>query len=446
MTAQRPYNQQTLNIRAAEFYKSIRKEKSKWKSIIDLSPMLAEFNHYIAAGDYEKAFHVYDEIFGYLTNWSENLRLIEMGEKLLEKRLFGKPLPEHMIIRIMTYICWGCFYSGQIDKGEKAALEAKMIGEKLLEQESSDDFAHKRIHEFMSIVDSVYWGFHVITGRYEHCKKILSEAEEQLKNVESTRYKARHYMWHGWALEEMGDERSFEKQFTADKLFDEVEEEKLSAFFLGDKARAKFSVSKEWAKKGQIEAGYEAYKESHRIHEKIHDDLYSMVVPNWGGHSVRHSYRFAEARKIVNAGVSLSEKAEMWYIYEKNIIYMGNLMRDKGVWNIFVNKSESEEGEEKPYEYQKKAFTFFQAAVDNYQQAAEVAEKLGLTADESMLHGKIGNIYCRLGDGDPGLFVLAEENLKKALDLAQSDTTKYGTCLNLGRLYVYEAGKIYKDS
>ncbi|MCP4347470.1 MAG: hypothetical protein GY795_18345, partial [Desulfobacterales bacterium] len=37
-------------------------------------------------------------------------------------------------------------------------------------------------------------------------------------------------------------------------------------------------------------------------------------------------------------------------------------------------------------------------------------------------------------------------NLKKALDLAQSDTTKYGTCLNLGRLYVYEAGKIYKDS
>ncbi|MCP4347343.1 MAG: hypothetical protein GY795_17695, partial [Desulfobacterales bacterium] len=90
MTTQEPYNQQTLNIQAAEFYKSIRKEKSKWKFIIDLSPMLAEFKHYIAAGDYEKAFHVYEEIFGYLTNWSENLRLIEMGEKLLEKRLFGK--------------------------------------------------------------------------------------------------------------------------------------------------------------------------------------------------------------------------------------------------------------------------------------------------------------------------------------------------------------------
>ncbi|MCP4348890.1 MAG: hypothetical protein GY795_25705 [Desulfobacterales bacterium] len=239
----------------------------------------------------------------------------------------------------------------------------------------------------------------------------------------------------------MGDERSFEKRFTADKLFDEVEEEKLSAFFLGDKARTKFSVSKEWAKKGQIEAGYEAYKESHRIHEKIHDDLYSMVVPNWGGHSVRHSYRFTEARKIANAGVSISEKAEMWYLYEKNIIYMGNSLRDEGLWNIYINKSESEEKKE----HQKIAFSFFQSAIDTMQKAIEVANTLGIISDIAMLHGKIGNIYCHMGHGNADLFRLAEENLEKALDVCPTVHGKYHTNLDLGRLYVFWAGKLFKD-
>ncbi len=433
MATQAPYDQQTLNIRAAEFYKSIRKDKSNWHSIVDLSPVLAEFKHYIAAGVYEKAFHVYDEIFGYLGNWSENQRLIEMGEELLEKRLFGKQLPEHMIMRITTYICWGYNWSGQIDKARKAALETKIIGEKLLEKESSDDYSHSDIHNFMTIANNLHMVSFVYQGRHEKVRQILEESEEQMKNVESARYQAKCNNWHGFALIEMGDERALEILYKADRLFDEIEEETLDAFFLGEKELAKLTISSHWPKIGQIKAGYEAYEESLRIQEKINGYLHPMVAANHVGPNVRYLYRFAEARKIAKEGVSIAEKAEHLFHHEKNAIYMVNLLRDEGLWNIYINKSKSD------------AFSFFQAAIDTMQKCVEMANTLGIIPDIAMLHGKIGNIYCHLGHGDPGLFRLAEENLEKALDLWPTVHGEYNTNLDLGRLYVFWAGKIYKD-
>ncbi|MCP4352320.1 MAG: hypothetical protein GY795_43230, partial [Desulfobacterales bacterium] len=439
MTTQEPYNQRTLNLQAAEFYKSIRKEKSKWESITDLSPILAEFKHYIAAGDYEKAFYVFESIYGHLHNWSEFLRIIEMGETLLSEKDPFRKLPDIIIMKIKTYMSWCYIMTAQLDKGEKIVLEAKIIGEKLFANGSSND----NEYEFMTHIFNYLIGVYVFAGRAEKVFEIIEEGKEKLKNVNNPLYKASFQLYHGWGLQEMGDAKAWQELYSGIKFFEEIDEAEMESLWLNHKELALFDISKVYADLGQIKASIESFEKSYEIHKKTNDVLFPILVPYYGGYGLRYSYDFCKARKIGDEGVMLAEKYENLFNLEKNSVFMGNLMRDKGVWNIFVNKSEPEEGEEKPYEYQKKAFTFFQAAIDIYQRSAEMANTLGITADVAMLHGKIGNIYCRLGDGDPGLFVLAEENLKKALDLAQSDTTKYGTCLNLGRLYVYEAGKIY---
>ncbi|MCP4347670.1 MAG: hypothetical protein GY795_19370, partial [Desulfobacterales bacterium] len=441
MTTQEPYNQQTLNLQAAEFYKSIRKEKSKWESVIDLSPMLAEFRHYIVAGDYEKAFYVYDSIHNHLLDLSEFQRVIAMGETLLSEKDSFLKLSEVIVMKIKAYLSWSQVNIAQFDIGEKMALEAKVTAETLFEKgPSSTDY--DSANEFKTRISNTLILMYMFTGQAERALDVQKEYVEKYQNEESILYKASSSFMQGWMFQTLDHPESTETMMRSLKYFNELDETKMDAYHLNEKARGALHRSVEFAKKGQTKASFDAYNESCRINRILNDDFFSIVMPVYASVGIRHSYDFHEARRIADKGVSCSEKHEHKYALAKNIHHSGNLIRDKGVWNTFINKSEPEEGEEKPYKYQKKAFTFFQAAIDYYQQAAEIAEKLGLKADESMLHGKIGNIYCRLGDGDPGLFVLAEENLKKALDLAQSDTTKYGTCLNLGRLYVYEAGKI----
>ncbi|MCP4347671.1 MAG: hypothetical protein GY795_19375, partial [Desulfobacterales bacterium] len=443
MTTQEPYNQRTLNLQAAEFYKSIRKEKSKWKSMIDLSPMLAEFRHYIAAGDYEKAFYVFESIYGHLTNWTEYPRIIEMGETMLSQKDPFMKFSEAVIMKIKAKMSWACIMATQMDKAERLASEARTIANKLLAKGPSDGDDYISACENVTMISNCLIVYYVFSGSsIEKIYEITKENEERLKNFDNPLYHASRKLYHGWVLQLINDFKAPEMLASSLKLFDEVDEKEMDLYYLNEKQRNLYILAAAYADKGQIEASFEFLEKSRKINENIQDCLFEFVFPAFVCPAFRYKYVFKEAQDLAKKGVTHAEKYENLFHLEKNTALTGNMMRDKGVWNIFVNKSEPEEGEEKPYKYQKKAFTSFQAAIDIYQNAAEIANTLGVTADESMLHGKIGNIYCRLGDGDPGLFVLAEENLKKALDLAQSDTTKYGTCLNLGRLYVYEAGKI----
>jgi tetratricopeptide (TPR) repeat protein len=78
------YTQRELELRAAEFYASIRKPESEWKAIDDLAPQLAEFEHLEHAGDYDAACQVLDLIdFDHLYMWGLYARLVEMRERLL---------------------------------------------------------------------------------------------------------------------------------------------------------------------------------------------------------------------------------------------------------------------------------------------------------------------------------------------------------------------------
>lgn len=80
------YTWHSLELRAAEYYAGIRKPKAEWKTLEDLSPQLAEFEHYVTARDYDKAVQLLDLIDAdYLYQWGYYTHVIKLREKLLKK-------------------------------------------------------------------------------------------------------------------------------------------------------------------------------------------------------------------------------------------------------------------------------------------------------------------------------------------------------------------------
>jgi tetratricopeptide (TPR) repeat protein len=77
------YHRQSLELRAAAFYASIRKHEGEWQAIDDLAPQLAEFEHRLRAEDYDGACHLLNTIDAdYLFQWAYYARLIDMRERL----------------------------------------------------------------------------------------------------------------------------------------------------------------------------------------------------------------------------------------------------------------------------------------------------------------------------------------------------------------------------
>jgi tetratricopeptide (TPR) repeat protein len=77
------YCRRSLELRAAEYYASIRKPECEWKSIEDLA---AEFEHRVEAEDYDRANQVLNLIdTGYLSLWGHHALLAKRYEVLVER-------------------------------------------------------------------------------------------------------------------------------------------------------------------------------------------------------------------------------------------------------------------------------------------------------------------------------------------------------------------------
>jgi tetratricopeptide (TPR) repeat protein len=78
------YTRQALERRAADYYVQLRTPPETWKTIDDLDPQLAEFEHRVRAGDYDDACRVLDSIdFDYLHMWGYYAKLVEMRRSIL---------------------------------------------------------------------------------------------------------------------------------------------------------------------------------------------------------------------------------------------------------------------------------------------------------------------------------------------------------------------------
>jgi len=129
------FHRRNLELRAANFYASIRRGTSDWRSIDDLAPQLAEFEHRIRAGNYDDACQVLDAIdFDYLFLWGHYTRLVEMREKLLGRL-------EDSSLRATNLLCLGRAYRvlGQVDRAirlyNEALITAREAGNRWAEEE-----------------------------------------------------------------------------------------------------------------------------------------------------------------------------------------------------------------------------------------------------------------------------------------------------------------------
>lgn len=85
MSESQLYSRRNLELRAAEFYVSIRKPESTWRSLKDLEPQLNEIVHRIQAGDYNAVARVLEYIdYRYLYLWGHYRRLSAMRKCLID--------------------------------------------------------------------------------------------------------------------------------------------------------------------------------------------------------------------------------------------------------------------------------------------------------------------------------------------------------------------------
>lgn len=86
MSEQVAYSRRALELQAAEYYVSIRKPESEWRTIEDLTPQLAEYAHRIKAGDFDRACQILESIdYAYLFKWGYYKRLTQLWEPLKGK-------------------------------------------------------------------------------------------------------------------------------------------------------------------------------------------------------------------------------------------------------------------------------------------------------------------------------------------------------------------------
>jgi tetratricopeptide (TPR) repeat protein len=97
------YSRCNLELRAADFYASIRKPEDEWKSMDDLAPQLAEFEHRVCAGDGEGAGQILlNSISGALYRWGHYLRLAAMSTRL--RRQLTAPISRARNLHILSLI------------------------------------------------------------------------------------------------------------------------------------------------------------------------------------------------------------------------------------------------------------------------------------------------------------------------------------------------------
>jgi tetratricopeptide (TPR) repeat protein len=127
------YNRRNLELRAAEFYASIRKPEGEWQTIDDLEPQLAEFEHRVRAGDYDGACSVLELVDSdYMLLWGHYTRLVELREKLL-----GQLTDPHLRVANLGGLGNAYRALGQVERAigyyEEALAVARKVGDRQAE-------------------------------------------------------------------------------------------------------------------------------------------------------------------------------------------------------------------------------------------------------------------------------------------------------------------------
>lgn len=78
------YTKQKLHMRAAEFFKELGKQQTKYKNIDDLEPKLQEFHHLVKAGSHNSAYNVLGSMISFLNQASYNELIVNLRSQLID--------------------------------------------------------------------------------------------------------------------------------------------------------------------------------------------------------------------------------------------------------------------------------------------------------------------------------------------------------------------------
>jgi tetratricopeptide (TPR) repeat protein len=90
--ANAPCNRATLESRAAAYYAQLRAPREKWQSIGDLDPQLFEFEHWVRAGEYDRAAEVLSTIDLDFLIWQGSARRVRDMRAVLDGRIQNRRL------------------------------------------------------------------------------------------------------------------------------------------------------------------------------------------------------------------------------------------------------------------------------------------------------------------------------------------------------------------
>lgn len=124
------FSQRTLRRRASEYFRQIRRPRNEWKNLADIEPQLAEFELRCAAGDYETALMLVNDIEeNYLFLWGYGGLVVEMRQKLLEKLT-----DEHSECWNLTGLGKAYLHLGNSPKAIEHSTRALSLSEKTSDQ------------------------------------------------------------------------------------------------------------------------------------------------------------------------------------------------------------------------------------------------------------------------------------------------------------------------
>jgi len=394
------YNRRNLELRAADFYASIRKPESEWKTIDDLAPQLVEFEHRVRAGDYDGACWVLEPIdFDCLRLWGYYARLVELREKLLG-RLTDPGL------RVANLISLGRAYRtlGQVERAVKFYEEALAIARKIGDRVGEG--------QCLGNLGTAYLDL----GRVKQAIAFYEQALEIFRQIGDRRRE-------GVVVGDLGNACYNLGQFErAIKLYEEALAIACSTGDRSGEGRCLGNLSRTYRMLGQVHRAIELYEKALAIAREISD-------------------RVGEGRCLGNMGrahfdLGRVEQAIIFYEQALEIFRQIGDRRQEGVVVGNLGNAYYDLGQ-------------VERAIEFYEEALAIAREIGDYAGEGGHLSNLGNAYLFLGQIERAI-----ELYEKALAIARQigyRPQEGSTLGNLGAAYLalgqFEwAVKLYEEA
>jgi len=378
------YTRQALERRAADYYVQLRTPPETWKTIDDLEPQLAEFEHRVRAGDYDDACQVLEPIDeDYLYLWGHYVRLVELREKLLE-RLTEPGLQAANLSNL------GCAYHslGQVERAIKLHEQAVAIASEI------GDCAVRGRH--LRNLGNAYYSL----GQVERAIKLYEQAVAIAREIGDRRVE-------GASLGNLGSAYYFLGQIERAIMF--CEEALAIAREIGDRwveGTSLGTLGSVYRGLGQVERAIKFYEEALAVAREINARWVEEIYLGSLGLAYRALGQVERAIRLYQEALAIAHE-------------IGDC-RKEGAWLGSLGRAYRDLGQ-------------VEQAIKLYQEALAVARETGDRRGESNRLGDLGRAYRDLGQVERAI-KLYEQALVIAREIG--DRWWEGICLDgLGIAY-----------